>query len=193
MLNNQPFIYIEEDIKIPVLTPNTLLYEQPIMILEERLDEVTPEVKRPQRYMNKCKEAAWKRWKKEYLRSLRGKHNTMHNTKATKIEVGDVFLMKGEEKNKRKWSIGIGEELYKGNDGVTRGVNLRTPKSNIERPVQHLYPRELHWHMEKSPSTSKSTSQKKLNVDGKEYRPRRTAAAVPEMGTRDIVTDQSDE
>ena len=63
VLNNRPFIYVEEDIKIPVLTPNTLLYEQPIMIPEERLDEDTPEIKRRQRYINKCKEAARKRWK----------------------------------------------------------------------------------------------------------------------------------
>ena len=45
-LNNWPLIYIEEDIQMPVLTPNTLLCEQPIMIPEERVDEDTPEIKR---------------------------------------------------------------------------------------------------------------------------------------------------
>ena len=30
VLNNRPLIYIEEDIQMPVLTSNTLLYEQPI-------------------------------------------------------------------------------------------------------------------------------------------------------------------
>ena len=44
-----------------VLTPNTLLYVQPIMIPEEQPNEDTPEKKRRQRYVNKCKEAAWKR------------------------------------------------------------------------------------------------------------------------------------
>ena len=34
------------------------------MIPEERLDEDTPEIKRRQRYINMCKKAAWKRWKK---------------------------------------------------------------------------------------------------------------------------------
>ena len=34
------------------------------MIPEERLDEDTPEIKRRQRFINKCKEAAWKKWKK---------------------------------------------------------------------------------------------------------------------------------
>ena len=41
------------------------------------------------------------------------KHNMVHNTKEMKIEVGDVVLINGEEKNKGKWSIGIVEELHK--------------------------------------------------------------------------------
>ena len=57
MLNNRPSIYIEDDIQIPVLTSNTFLYGQPIMTSEEQLDENTPELKRRQSYINKCKEA----------------------------------------------------------------------------------------------------------------------------------------
>ena len=34
----------------------------------------------------------------------------MHNTKEMKIEVEDVALIKVEEKEKRKWRIGIVEE-----------------------------------------------------------------------------------
>ena len=171
-------IYMEEDIQMPVVTPITLLYRQSIIIPQERLDEDTPEIKRRQRYITKCKEAAWKRWKKEYFRSLRERHNMMHNTKDMKIEVGDVVLIKSEEKNKGKLSIEIVEELYKGKDDVIRGVKLRTPKLHIERPIQHLYQLELHCDIEKSTSTSKNKRGKKLNVDAKEYRPRRTAVAI---------------
>ena len=85
------------------------------------------------------------------------------------------------------------EELCKGKDDVIRGVKLGTPKSHIERPIQHLYPLELHCDMEKSTSKSKNTSHNKLNVDVKEYRPRRTAGAIAEMQTRDIIAEQSDE
>ena len=59
----------------------------------------------------------------------------MYNTKEMKIKVGNVVLIKGEEKNKGKCSTGIVEELYKGKDDVIRGINLRTPKSHIERPI----------------------------------------------------------
>ena len=37
----------------------------------------------------------------------------MHNIKEIKIEVGDLVLIKDKEKNNRKWSVGIDEELYK--------------------------------------------------------------------------------
>ena len=43
--------------------------------------------------------------------------------------------------------------------------------------------------MEKSTSKSKNEIHKKLNVDAREYRSRRTAAAT----TRDVVAEQSDE
>ena len=69
------------------LTSNTSLYGQSIMIPEELLDEDTPEIKRSQRYINKGKETAWKRWKKEYLRSIRERQNMKYDTEEMKIEM----------------------------------------------------------------------------------------------------------
>ena len=43
---------------------------------------------------------------KKYLQSLRERHNMIHNTKEMKIEVGDVILIKSEEKNKGNWESG---------------------------------------------------------------------------------------
>ena len=39
-------MYVEEDIQMPVLTPNTLLYGQPQSVPEEDLDEDVPEMRR---------------------------------------------------------------------------------------------------------------------------------------------------
>ena len=39
---------MEEDIQMPVLTPNTLLFGQPLLVPEEDLDEDVPEMKRRQ-------------------------------------------------------------------------------------------------------------------------------------------------
>ena len=45
-LNNRLLMYVEEDIQMPVLTPNKLLYGQPLLVPEEDLDEDVPEIKR---------------------------------------------------------------------------------------------------------------------------------------------------
>ena len=57
-LNNWSLMYVEEDIQMPVLTPNTLLYAQSLLLPEEDLDEHVPEMKRRQRCINNWKDAA---------------------------------------------------------------------------------------------------------------------------------------
>ena len=49
-----------------------------MLVPEEDLDEDVPEMKRRQRYINKCKDAAWKRWTNEYLKALRERYNMLH-------------------------------------------------------------------------------------------------------------------
>ena len=57
--------------------------------------------------------------------------------------VGDVVIIKSQEKNWDKWPMDIVEDLIMGNDGVVRGERLRVGKSHIECAVQHIYPLEL--------------------------------------------------
>ena len=84
-----------------------------------------------------------------------------------KVEVEVVVLIKGEEKNKGKRSIGIMAEFFKVKDDAVPGVKLQTVKSPAERPIRYLYPLEQHSDMEKSISKSKNTSHNKLKVDVK--------------------------
>ena len=66
-----------------------------------------------------------------------------NNERHMKIAIGDVALIKGDEKYRVKWNISIAEELYKGKDNVIRAVKLRSRKTYIERSIQFLYPLEL--------------------------------------------------
>ena len=84
-LNNQPLMYVEEDVQMPVLIPNTLLYGQPLLLPEEDLYKDVPEMKKGQRYIDKCKDAAWTRWTKEYLKALRKSHNILYQGKEMQI------------------------------------------------------------------------------------------------------------
>ena len=45
--------------------------------------------KKRQKYIVRCKDAAWRRWKRKYLIALRERHNMTHKTKVVKIDIGD--------------------------------------------------------------------------------------------------------
>ena len=51
------------------------------------------------------------------------------------IAIGDVVLIKGDNKHRGKWNIGIVEELYKGKDNIIRAVKRRSRKTYTERPI----------------------------------------------------------
>ena len=104
-------MYIDDDIQFPVLTPNILIHRQPIIIPEEQFDDDDKIIKKRQRYIKRCKDAAWNRWNKEYLRSLRERHDMKNNQRYMEIAMGDVVLIKGDDKHRGKWNIGIFEEL----------------------------------------------------------------------------------
>ena len=97
-------------------------------------------MKRRQQYTNKCKDAAWTRWRKEYLKALRQSHKMLHHEKEMQISLGEVVLIKAAEKHTGKWNIGLVDKLYRGKDGVIRAMGLRTSKTYIERPIQYLFP-----------------------------------------------------
>ena len=45
------------------------------------------------------------------------------------IAVGDVVLIKGDDRNRGKQNIGIVEELYEEKDNIIRAVNFRLKKT----------------------------------------------------------------
>ena len=137
-------MYIDDDIQFLLLTLNILIQRQPITILKEQFDDDDQVIKKQHLYFKRCKDAAWNKWNKECLCSLRERHNMKNNQRHLEIAIGDVVLTKVNEKHKGKWSNGIVEELYEGKDNVIRAVNLRSRKTCIERPIQFLCPLELN-------------------------------------------------
>ena len=122
----------------------------------------------------------WNRWSDEYQRSLRERHDLSHDGKVNEIGIGDVMMIKGDERVRAKWKIGIVSKLITGKDNVVRGARLRAGRDHLERAVQHLYPMELH-------CDRKDSASNKLNHTAKVFRPRRSAAIASEQRTRDIL------
>jgi hypothetical protein len=110
-----------------------------------------------------------------------------HQGKVISIKIGDVVIVKGEEKNRGKWKIGVVERLVVGKDGIVRGAKLRVGQNTLERAVQHLYPMELSCDVAVKTPRPRETE---LRADVPEFRPKRNAAAIAECRIQDIAGDE---
>ena len=114
-LNNRPLSYVEDDPQLPVLTPNSLLFGPPNLLPElEHHHLETQDLRKRAKYLKQCKDTMWRRWTDDYLRGLREQHCLKHSESQSDIAVGDVMLVKDDERNRGKWKMGIVDELITG-------------------------------------------------------------------------------
>ena len=100
------------------------------------------------------------------------------------------MLIKEGEKNRRHWKTGIVNHLYSGKDNIIRVAQLRTGKKLIDRPIQLLYPLELH--CEGITPTNKDEKKNELNPSTTKFRPKRTAAEIAKWRLKDIAIEDDD-
>ena len=138
-LNNRLLGYVEDDIDMPILTPNLMMFGKPNFVLKGRLDlKEDLDLRKREKYLQICKDKILARWTRAYLKSLRERHNLMHKAKEMTLKEGGIVVIKGDDKNRAHWKTGIVEKLIKGRDGMERAVRLRAGKSYLERVLQHL-------------------------------------------------------
>ena len=126
-------------------------------------------MKQRQKVLSLTLQQFWKRWKSEYLTSLREFHRTTgKNTEI--IKVGDVVLVHDDSK-RVNWRLAIVESLIRGPDGHVRAANIRTATGNTNRPIVKLYPLEVT-----SSTEPQSEDLKSPVLDRTSKRPRREAA-----------------
>lgn len=98
-LNNRPLSYIEDDVQLPVLTPNTFLFDQPNMLPElEPHHQEHKDLRIRAKYLKRSKDVVWQRWTGEYLRGLRERHRLKYDGKPMSLNVGDVVVIKSDQK-----------------------------------------------------------------------------------------------
>ena len=93
--------------------------------------------------LKNCKSAMWKRWSREYVRSLREQHRNLWRNGQSYPKIGDVVIVHDEDQPRNRWKLAIVTRLITGKDNIIRGAVLKTGKGTIERAVQHLHPLEL--------------------------------------------------
>ena len=60
-LNKPPLTYVQDDAEYPILTPNTLVIGQNLMLPDKNLEIGNKDLCKRFKYIRKCKEAAWLR------------------------------------------------------------------------------------------------------------------------------------
>ena len=121
-----------------------LLSQDTVMLAKDPEEHDRGKWKKRRKYTVRCKDAAWRRWKREYQTTLRERHNMTHKTKVAKIDIGNVVMIKREDKRRRKQKIAVVKELYQGEDKETQSVQVKTAKRCLERPIKLLYTVEIH-------------------------------------------------
>ena len=189
-INRRPLSYLEDDVEMPLLSPSTFLFQRTNHLPEKeawRFKEV--DLRKRAKYLKACKDSLWRRWQKEYLTSLRERHNMTHKTAKFQPKIGDVVIVKSENKNRGRWSLAMVNEILPGKDENVRAVQLKTSNGIIERPVQHLYPLELTCDRVRDKCTNTATTS--LNPSAPVYRPRpvRDASVAARARIKDLTED----
>ena len=61
-LNNRPLSYVEDDVQLPILTPNVMMFGVPNHLPEEDADNVEDaDLRKRAKYLRKCKDSLWAR------------------------------------------------------------------------------------------------------------------------------------
>ena len=74
-MNNRPLSYIEEDVQLPTLTPNSMLF-----LNQNCLPELKPHhqedtnMRKRAKFLRRAKDEMWRCWTNEYMQALREHH-----------------------------------------------------------------------------------------------------------------------
>ena len=113
---------------------------------------------------------------------------TIYGDYASSIAVGDVMLVKDDERNRGKWKMGIVVKVITGRDGMARAVRMKTGTgSYLERALQQLYPLALSCDCEPQ------GAQNVLTVNPAEFAPRRETRQAARDALRRIAAFANDE
>jgi hypothetical protein len=169
ILNDRPLTHVSSELEdAEPLTPSHLLYGRRITTLPHPLyedDEFRDPIfeSEPSNIDVQAKlrthliQHFWKRWRQEYLTSLREFHKTTGNN-STEIRVGDVVQVHDDTK-RVNWRLAVVQSLIKRKDGLVRAENIKTSTGHTNRPVTKLYPLEVK-------SNSTTTEKPKITIDG---------------------------
>ena len=201
IVNSSPLTYVSFDNLEEPLTPSHLLVGRGLLSLPDDLcytedsddEEFTTSgdtLQKRARHLNNVINHFWSRWVKEYLLELRNAHR-YPNTRGqpSPVQEGDVVVVQDTDLPRGFWKIARVMKLLTGKDGQHRGAVLRVAArggqaTTLQRPLQLLYPLEIHGSFGKDDHTPGKSDVPNLPIDEDE----RTSSA-DDTSTHDFEQD----
>nr|XP_022908199.1 uncharacterized protein LOC111419605 [Onthophagus taurus] len=139
VLNSRPLSPLTEDPNdLQALTPAHFLCLEPITfsVLDSDLTQIP--INRLDRWklLQRMMQDFWKRWHQEYLSTLQQRQKW--NIPTSNPSVGDLVIIRNEQRPPLQWEIGRIELIHPGVDGVIRVVTIKTINGRLTRPVTKL-------------------------------------------------------
>ena len=67
-LNDRPLSYVEDDVALPILTPNSMMFPTTNILPDLQPHHIADvDLRHRAKHLRQCKDAMWKRWSNEYL------------------------------------------------------------------------------------------------------------------------------
>ena len=182
ILNSRPLSVLFDDDLEQILTPNHLLFGRKLNLVNSSSTHPVKEIdlSRHYKFVECLLEHFWKRWRSEYIPSLREFQKAYHKSNNIIPQVGDIVNIFEDKKPRQKWLLERITELIISKDNFVRAAKIYIGKTKrvIERPLNKLYPVEYNDEFKRKEKSDDN------DVDGDIKRPRREAAIIGELKRR---------
>ena len=149
VINSRPLTYLEDQ-PYENLTPYHLIYGR--NLASKPTDKEIKEFSSGD-YIKSCKKLKANisyfenRFKNEYLTALQERHTYLNKCKNNSVEeilrIGDIVLLKEDNKPRLSWRKGKIEAFFVGKDNVTRGVKISVYQNKLQKTVTLKHPLQL--------------------------------------------------
>ncbi|XP_066958892.1 uncharacterized protein [Macrobrachium rosenbergii] len=195
VINSRPLTYLSSDRDCEALTPSMLLYGRNVCISPPLNNSATDDPDfmsssdlREQYFrLSSVLRKFENSWKRDYLVSLRGRHNNSSDNLSANVKVGDIVMVDLEDHLGKGYryllSLGKVTQLFPSSDGVIRSVEVRVNNKLYMRSITKLVLLELPEREFDSVVTQEPDS---VPLTG--TRPRRAAAIRCDQERKDLIS-----
>ena len=140
ILNSRPLTPITENVTdFSALTPGHFLIGSPLNAIPEPSWSGAKENRLAQwQTMQLILSEVWRRFQRDYFQELQ--QRAKWNIAQTNIRVNTLVIIQDDHLPPTKWRLGRVVEVFPGDDGKVRVVNIRTEHGHLTRSVQRIAP-----------------------------------------------------